>query len=40
VADWPVGAGAEVCAKAVPTPIAEERSIALTSDFIVNSFFN
>jgi hypothetical protein len=38
VAGWPVGAGAEVCAKAVPTPVAEERSIALTSDFIVNSF--
>lgn len=40
VAGWPVGAGAEVCAKTVPTPIAEERSIALTSDFILNSFSN
>jgi hypothetical protein len=40
VAGWPVGAGAEVCAKTVPTPIAEQRSIALTSDFIVNSFSN
>ena len=40
VAGWPVGAGAEVCAKTVPTPIAEERSIALTSDFIANSFSN
>jgi hypothetical protein len=29
-----------VCANAVPTPIAEERSIALTSDFIVNSLLN
>jgi hypothetical protein len=37
VAGWPVGAGAVVCAKAVPTPTAEQRSIALTSDFIVNS---
>jgi hypothetical protein len=40
VAGWPVGAGAEVCAKTVPTPIAEQRSIALTSDFIVKSFSN
>jgi hypothetical protein len=40
VAGWPVGAGAEVCAKTVSTPIAEQRSIALTSDFIVNSFSN
>jgi hypothetical protein len=40
VADWPVGAGAAVCANAVPPPIAEQRSIALTSDFIVNSFPN
>ena len=40
VAGWPVGAGAEVCAKTVPPPIAEERSIALTSDFIANSSSN
>jgi hypothetical protein len=38
--DAPVGAGAVVCANAVPTPIAEQRRIALTSDFIVNSFLN
>jgi hypothetical protein len=40
LAGWPVGARAEVCAKTVPPPIAEERSIALTSDFIANSSSN
>ena len=38
--DWPVAAGAVVCANAVPTPIADERSSAPMSDFIVNSLLN